>query len=331
MSGGVGTVDSSAVEALKGDSVGFALNSTLLDLSARTKQKFESMPKVIGKDGNFSIDNLKIGDEWHRLSDLVAVMVDLKSSTNLAKGKKPASVASIYDAGMGGVVKIFKSLDSDFVDIQGDGGFALFWGEKRFERAFTAAVTVRTFSDDLVKQIYAKWSDEPETGFKVAIASGPVLVKLVGLPRKTELQEPVWAGRPVNYAAKAAQQTEPTVLLVTASVWDELEDNEYIVFSCGCNGPTSLLWEDYLLEKIPDDEKWGKALKSTWCAVHGEEFCNSILGGEKRRDDVDDDLRHKRNQLSYGTVEKSEAYKRRARLRTEGSMIQKSLELEGLR
>ncbi|MGZ0212783.1 MAG: hypothetical protein ACKVI4_09905 [Actinomycetales bacterium] len=269
------------------------------------------MPKVIGKDSNFDINKLKIGDEWRRLSDVVAVMVDLKSSTNLAKGKKAPSVASIYDAGVGGVVVIFETFDADFVDIQGDGGFALFWGDRRYERAMTAAITTRSFSDDFAAQLKNKWDKSPETGFKVAIASGPVLVKLVGLPRHLDLQEPVWAGRPVNYAAKAAQQTDPGALLVTASVWDAIENNDYIAFSCGCNSAPALLWSDYEMEKIPDDEMYGKSLGTKWCAKHGEDFCNAILNGETERDDITDSMRSDRTSLSFGSVEKNDARKRR--------------------
>lgn len=294
-----------------------ALFETLDDLSARTKKKFESMPKVIGKDSNFDIDNLKIGDEWHRLSDVVAVMVDLKSSTNLAKGKMPPSVASIYDAGVGGVVVIFETFDADFVDIQGDGGFALFWGDRRYERAMAAAITTRSFSDDFVTQLMTKWNKSPKTGFKVAVASGPVLVKLVGLPRHLDLQEPVWAGRPVNYSAKAAQQTEPDALLVTGSVWDEIENNDYIAFSCGCNSAPSLLWSDYEIEKIPDDEMYGKSLETKWCVNHGEAFCRAILDGKTQRDDITESMRSARNLLSFGSVEKKDARKRRDSARDE--------------
>lgn len=307
-----------------------AVFETLDGLSSSTKKKFESMPKVIGKDGNFDIDKLKIGNEWHRLSDVVAVMVDLKSSTNLAKGKKAPSVASIYDAGVGGVVEIFGAFDADFVDIQGDGGFALFWGDLRYERAMTAAITTRSFSDDFATQLKKKWGTSPETGFKVAIASGPVLVKLLGLPRHLDLQEPVWAGRPVNYAAKAAQQTEPDALLVTASVWDAIENNDYIAFSCGCNSTPALLWSDYELEKIPDDEMYGKSLRTKWCLKHGEDFCVAILNGETARDDITDSMRSDRTSLSFGSVEKNEAHGRRKSEREEREAESLSLAEEPL-
>ena len=287
------------------------LNQTLDDLGERTKQKLASMPKVIAKDGSFDLENLAIGDEWHRLSDVVAVVVDLKSSTNLEKGRKPASVASIYDAGVGGVVKIFDSFAADFVDIQGDGGFALFWGDTRYERALCAGITVRSFSKDFTSQLESKWTDLPSTGFKVGVASGPVLVKRVGLPRHLKLQEPVWAGRPVNYAAKAAQQTEPKDLLVTGAVWDAIESNDYLAFSCGCGSTPALLWSARELDKIPDDEKFGQSLATAWCSIHGEEFCNLILDGETRRDDIPVEARSQRNLLASGSVEKMAARKSR--------------------
>ncbi len=37
------------------------------------------------------------------------------------------SVASIYEASTGGVVQVFDEFDADFVAIQGDGAFGLFW------------------------------------------------------------------------------------------------------------------------------------------------------------------------------------------------------------
>ncbi|WP_457974586.1 hypothetical protein [Arthrobacter sp. D1-17] len=122
---------------------------------------------------------------WHHLDDLVAVFFDLKSSTNLEKGRKPASTASIYDAGAGGVVKILDTFDVNFVNIQSDG-FGLFWGECRYERAICAGITVRTFGSDFTDQLNDKWPSAPSTGLKVGVASGPILVKKVGLPNVAE-------------------------------------------------------------------------------------------------------------------------------------------------
>ena len=298
------------------------LDILMKTLSERTAEKFERMPSVVLKDGSFDVAKLPVNKaEWHRLTDLVTVMFDLKSSTNLEKGRRPASTASIYDAGVGGVVQIFGALDADFVDIQGDGGFGLFWGERRYERALCAAISIHTFSDDFEKQLKAKWPEAPSTGFKVGIASGPILAKRVGLPRHLDMQEPVWAGRPVNYAAKAAQQTEPGKTLVTGSVWDAVAGNDYLVFSCGCNGGVkggepSLLWEEQTLDKIPDAERFGQALKSGWCINHREEYCNAILQGATYRSEIPERLRSKQTLLASGSEgTKVEARKEREQLR----------------
>jgi class 3 adenylate cyclase len=298
-----------------------SLFSTLDRLHERTADKFAKAPKVIIKDDDFEVENLPIGPTWHRLTNVVAVAVDLKSSTNLEAGRSPASTASIYDAGVGGVVKIFDTLDADFVDIQGDGGFALFWGDLAYERAMCAAITVRKFSWDFAAQLEAKWPDAPTTGFKIGVASGPVLAKRVGLERHLELQEPVWAGRAVNFAAKAAQQQDdPDHIVVTASVWDAIGDNDYLAFSCGCeNGepggsPTSL-WENIEIDKIPTDEKYGQILASTWCAIHGEEFCNAVLSGASDRSDVNQAARAARTRIGSSSRERIEAAKRRTTYR----------------
>ncbi len=278
----------------------------LEEVKARTAAKFEQMPKVENKS-DLDLAKLPVGaNTWHHLDDLVAVFFDLKSSTNLEKGRKPASTASIYDAGVGGVVKILDSFDANFVDIQGDGGFGLFWGEGRYERAICAGITVRTFGSDFTLQLNKKWPTAPSTGFKVGVASGPILVKKVGLPKHLDLQEPVWAGRPVNYAAKAAQQTDPEHLLVTGSVWDRIASNDFLAFSCGCGGggsvsTPSLLWDERTLEKIPDEERFGQALRSGWCTYHGEDFCNAVLRGETSRADVPLGVRDKRTAMALGS------------------------------
>lgn len=295
-----------------------ALNDLLDSLSERTKDKLARQPEVVAKDGSFDVDQLPINAaKWHRLSDVVAVVFDLKSSTGLEKGRTPASTASIYDASVGGAVKALEQLGVDFVDIQGDGGFGLFWGEKRYERALCSAITIRTFSDDFTKQLEDKWSDAPSTGFKLGVAASPILAKRVGLARHLEFQEPVWAGRAVNYATKAAQQASPELIYITGGVWDHIEANEYLVFSCGCvggepGGSPVLLWESITLDHIPDAEKHGMALESRWCRIHGEAFLNAVLAGQTSRSDVSVENRESRNRASLATTQMVEAQKARS-------------------
>jgi class 3 adenylate cyclase len=268
------------------------LGTLLEGLSSKTSAEFKTMPEVVEAGDSVDVATLPIeARRWTRISDVVAVVADLKSSTQLGTGSKAASTASIYEAGTGGVVKIFDSFSADFLQIQGDGAFALFWGDMRFERAAAAGITIKTFSVDFTEKIEAKWPTKPETGFKVGIASHRVLVKRVGTPRNPAQQEPVWAGKPVNYAAKAAQSADRHELVVTGSVWDQFEKNDYLAFTCSCgDGPSDTLWKDFAIPRLETDETeaQGRKLLSAWCDIHGEEFCNAILDGKKRRDDVDD-------------------------------------------
>lgn len=231
---------------------------------------------------------------WFRVDEVVAVFADLQNSTQLGTGTKhAASTAAIYRAATGNVVTIYHEFEADFIQVQGDGAFGLFWGKRAIERALCAAVTVKTFSEQiLVPKLESRWEDDPETGFKVGLGTGRVLVKNIGTPRNEHEQEPVWAGKPVNYAAKAAQQASRHELIVTGSVWDAIKDNDYLTVSCGHgdgNSPATL-WEDVDIERLThdEDEAKGRLLKSTWCSECGPHFVAAILDGETKRDDADD-------------------------------------------
>lgn len=236
------------------------------------------------------------GSRWYRLDDVVVVFADLKNSTQLAVGKHPRTTAAIYRVATGNVVRVLNSLDADFIQIQGDGVFGLFWGEKRLERAICAGITVKTFSQEVLQsKLESKWPNAPQTGFKVGLASGRVLVKNVGTPRNKNEQEPIWAGKPVNYAAKAAQQADRNQLIVTGTVWLGIEGNDYLTVSCGCDGEGSssdltVLWKDVEIEKLghDEDDAAGRVLDACWCKNCGPRFMHAILDGKTERDETED-------------------------------------------
>lgn len=263
------------------------LNRLLNDLASTTKRELSSMPEVVDGTDDLDVSTLPItARKWTRMNDVVVVVADLKNSTQLGTGSKAASTASIYEAGTGSVVEVLDEFDANFLQIQGDGAFAIFWGEQRYERAMCAGITLKTNSLNLASQIESKWPSKTKTGFKVGISSGRVLVKRVGTPRNPDQQEPVWAGKPVNYSTKAAQCAARHELVVTGSVWDRVEKNDYLTFSCTCGeGPSAGIWDDFEIKKLPtgDPERPGKRLKSAWCSVHGEEYCNAILDGKRHR------------------------------------------------
>lgn len=268
-----------------------SLEEVLDALGTHVKDEMTVNPEIIDKGDSLDVDDLPItARKWHKLTEAVAVVADLKGSTNLGVGKHAASTAAIYEAATGGLSKVFKDFAADFVAIQGDGAFGLFWGDNRMERAVCAGITVKTFSAKiLVPQLTSKWEDLPSTGFKVGVAVSTLLVKRVGVPR-TDHQEPVWAGKAVNYAAKCAQQADAHEMIVTGSIWDFVEGNDYLAVTCPCGaGPSDSLWSDVTVDKIHegDGERAGRNLTSQWCDVHGDEYCSAILDGETKRADTE--------------------------------------------
>jgi len=267
------------------------LQALLEDLDDRVKGEMAVNPEIIDKGDALDVSALPIAArKWHKLDEAVAVVADLKGSTNLGVGKHTASTAAIYEAATGGLCQIFDQFDADFVAIQGDGAFGLFWGEQRMERAVCAGITVKTFSvKQLVPRLEKKWEDLPATGFKVGMAVSKLLVKRVGVPR-TDHQEPVWAGKAVNYAAKCAQQAEAHEMIITGTIWDFVEDNDYLAVTCPCgSGPSSSLWSDVVIDKIHegDGERAGRRLTSCWCDVHGAEYCDAVLTGKTKRPEAE--------------------------------------------
>jgi class 3 adenylate cyclase len=221
---------------------------------------------------------------WMRMKDVVAVAADLKGSTKLNFDKHANTSARLYEALTGHMVRAVEEFEPEFVAIQGDGLFALFHGDMRYQRALCAAVTLKTFSErTFVPAVRELMSERfPDTGLKVGMDAGILVAKRVGV-RNTN--EPVWAGRPVNWAFKCAETAEAHQLVVTRTVFEKLEANDYIVYSCGCpNGSVSNLWTSTSVQGLPEEEGVEcKVLKSDWCVKHGDEFCEAILDGKTSR------------------------------------------------
>lgn len=239
------------------------LAQLLDDLDSAVANELASTPEVVDKGHAPDIDALPIeARRWFKITDVVAVVADLKNSTRLGTKKWAASTASIYEAATGGVVRIFDQFNADFLAIQGDGVFGLFWGDSRYRRAVCAGITAKTFSEHLAQRLEGRWPDMPRTGFKVGIASSRILVKRVGTPRNFAQQEPVWAGKSVNYAAKAAQMADRHIVIVAGTVWDRIENNDYLAISCPChNGPSTNIWTNIEIDRLPegDPEAQGEA------------------------------------------------------------------------
>lgn len=231
---------------------------------------------------------------WKRIDDVVVVAADLKGSTKISYAKQDQVGARIYQAATGNATRILDHFCADFIDVQGDGVFGIFHGEHPRERAIAAAFTIKSFSSAALGPLLAEeFGDElpslADTGLKIGVADGTLLAKRIGV--RGEHNEPVWAGKPVNYATKCAQAADRHGVVITDRVFSRLEDNDYAIFSCGCPGgdqPIVVpLWGSLTVPALGGDAGCKVfPTASSWCATHGDEFCRRIVAGDKRRGDI---------------------------------------------
>ncbi|UAK31980.1 hypothetical protein K8O92_30315 [Nocardia asteroides] len=271
-----------------------ALVELLDSLDERVKTELSCKPDVVDRGHELNVDALPIqARRWHKSTDVVAVFADLKNSSQLGVSMHAASTASVYEAAVGGAVDILDKFGANYLDIQGDAAFGVFWGDMRTERALCAGITIKTFSPAMAEQFESKWPTQPDTGFRVGIAASTILVKRIGVPRHPNKQKPVWAGRAVNYASKAGSACDRHGLVVTGTVWDRIETNDYLTATCDCGTPSDRLWEDITIERLragDEADAAGRQLTAPWCRIHGEQFCRAILDGKKRRATVSEAL-----------------------------------------
>lgn len=223
---------------------------------------------------------------WFRISDVICVYVDMRNSTKLNAKDDSSNTASIYDLFSGTAVRIFHNFESSYIDVKGDGVFALFNKNQVF-RAFAAAISFKTFASEKFKPLANKKVKDVDVGFHMGIDQKTVIVKQVGIrddsgrdSRKNE----IWAGKTINMAAKLASKSGDNELWVSDRYFESLDDQELIIKSCGCSngqpsGNKSNLWElPVSLEGDPNfDFAEARVLKSIWCQIHGKEWCEKIL------------------------------------------------------
>lgn len=231
---------------------------------------------------------------WKKIENTVVVATDLKGSTKISYAKQDRVGARLYQASSGHCARILDHFEAEFIDIQGDGVFGIFHGDKARESAIASAFTLKSFSVQLAPMITEYLGpDAPEvgeTGLKIGMADGTLLAKRIGV--RGEHNEPVWAGKPVNYATKCAQEADRHELIITDRLFEHYKRNDYVVYSCGhaVNGQESApgpLWEEAEVETLGDDSSCKKfAMATSWCEHCGDQFCAHILDGDTDRDNV---------------------------------------------
>jgi class 3 adenylate cyclase len=216
---------------------------------------------------------------WLKIPDVICVYVDMVDSTRLSATTQDRSTAGAYQLFTDTAVRLFDQFDAPYIDVRGDGVFALFDSDQPY-RALAAAVTFRTFVDEeFVHRL------KNDTGLDLGVHSGidqkTVLVKRLGMRRhanRTDRQNEVWAGKPVNMAAKLASKTNHKELLVSARFFQHIT-HERARKSCGCPNGTKLdLWTTV---DLTGDQRFdfttAHQLGSIWCKHHGAEYCDTLL------------------------------------------------------
>jgi len=223
------------------------------------------------------------GNTWIRLEDVTCVYADMMRSTQLSVRREPQTVAKLYQLFTGNAVRILNEFDAEYIDVRGDGAFGLFSGRKGFYKALAAAVTVKTFTARHGARIVKESGLAFPLTCHLGIQSGRLLVKKLGL--RGDMQNEVWAGRPVNVAAKLASRGGAGQLVVSKNVYDRFE-SDLIYLSCGCGksadgrritGKKSPLWKEVEVDPSVFGSGTAHVLDSDWCVIHGEETCNGIL------------------------------------------------------
>ena len=236
---------------------------------------------------------------WNEIPNVSAVFVDVKNSTDLnSSDNYLQDAARTYTYFVRAMTIIFERFSARYVDIQGDGLFGLFSGTNSLFKATACAITMKTYIEGkLAKQLKRENRVDWELSAGIGIDKGRLLVRRLGL-RRVEQNE-VWAGTPVNVAAKLSSIAEPDQVVVSERVFNDFNGapklrRRAIIWSCGCNstgrgrgldvgaGKTSCLWtKDDAPDNIGLDFEHLYRLNSAWCITHGSEFCEAIVTGKR--------------------------------------------------
>lgn len=235
-------------------------------------------------DGNYPLAD----NQWLKVPDVVCLFVDIRNSTGLSATTHDHSTASIYEYFTGTAIRLFHELGAGYIDIKGDGVFALF-NSNQVHRAFVAAVSFKTFvQNEFLPRVRAKLGSAVDIGFHLGIDQKTVLVKQLGIrdaEGRDRRKNEVWAGKPINMAAKLAARSKDGELLVSDRYYRHLANSDYVKKTCGCvesqvPDQTQVVdvWEkrDMSQEDVFDFDA-AYCMKNCWCITHGKDWARNIL------------------------------------------------------
>jgi class 3 adenylate cyclase len=216
---------------------------------------------------------------WLKIPDVICCFVDMEGSTKLSASLHDKTTAKAYRLFTETAIRIFHKFGSAYIDIKGDGVFSLFNKNQPYT-ALAATISFKTFVNEHFTPKVQKMTEQ-YVGGHFGIDQKTVLVRRFGLKsyqNRTDRQNEVWAGKPINMAAKLASLSTNNRLWVSARFFRNLKD-ERAIHSCGCpNGEKFQLWtkEDLSADSRFDFDT-AYSLGSNWCEKHGKSFCSGLV------------------------------------------------------
>ena len=177
---------------------------------------------------------------WWRIPHVTAVFADLKGSTALSSSLPPEAAAIAYTYFIRVMTVVLQGFSAGYVEVQGDGIFGLFAGQRSMFFAAACAITMRTQVEKTVAPKFKRdASVDRDLKVGIGIDRGTLLVRQLGL--KGTDQNEVWAGMPVNAAAKLSSVAGPDEIVVSDRVISGYERSAKVrqraLFgTCGCEG-----------------------------------------------------------------------------------------------
>ena len=237
---------------------------------------------------------------WLQVRQVTAVFADLKRSTALNVTDSPQVAARAYTYFIRAMTVTLERFNAGYIDIQGDGIFGLFSGR---DSVFTAAACARTMRTLVDRDVASRFKRDTNSDWRltagIGIDRGTLLVRRLGL-RGTKQNE-VWAGKPVNTAAKLSSVASSNQIVVSDRVFRQYENaprwrKRALLMSCGCSGRNrgpglvarssqmSNLWAEISVPKsLGLDIQKAYRMNAPWCKNHGPQFCEAIITGERAK------------------------------------------------
>lgn len=214
----------------------------------------------------------------------------MEGSTKLSATTHPRTTAKAYRYFTNTAIRIFDDFEADYIDVRGDGVFALF----NNDRPHTALAATVSFKDFVAKEFTPriKKLTELSIGGHYGIDRKNVLVRRMGLKfynGDIHRQNEVWAGKPINMAAKLASRSSNGEVWVSKRFHQCLW-GENALMTCGCvggeyTGEKSELWSEV---SVKEDGRFdfdtACVLRSDWCKRHGKAFCRSIVKYDQEKE-----------------------------------------------